>query len=68
MFGVRKIESIETNQRVDPKTLKQFGIKYAKDLIPSTNEFNEISYKGLNKYLKERIFGHDEEIDRGSHI
>ena len=54
-----KIDSIEVDrivQKVEPnKDIKK----------PNNNPIdnNDVTYRGLKNYLKERIFGHDEEID-----
>lgn len=56
-----KIENIETTNKVEKKDFKNLGIKYGSELEPKRNE--DISYTGLRNYLKERIYGHDDEID-----
>ena len=55
-----KVDTIETSKRVVkvPKDLKK-DIKTKK----SEKSSSTISYNGLRKYLKERIYGHDEALD-----
>ncbi len=56
-----KIENVETTKSISEKTLTDLGVKKGYKVKPQEN--NEISYTGLKNYLKERIYGHDEEID-----
>ncbi len=58
-----KVNYYETNMEVDLDSLEEaLWSDPSSKTIPATSG-NEISYQGLRDYIKERIFGHDEEID-----
>jgi ATP-dependent Clp protease ATP-binding subunit ClpX len=59
-----KINYYETNMNVDLDSIDEacWSEPETTNIIPVTSN-TEISYQGLKNYLKERIFGHDEEID-----
>jgi len=58
-----KINYYETNRAVDIKELDDAMEKGKANSNSINNTIREISYQGLRNYLKERIYGHDEEID-----
>ena len=55
-----KVKSFETSKRVETvKTSKETKVKPA----VKKEVKNDFSYNGLCNYIKERVFGHDDEID-----
>ncbi len=56
-----KVNYYETTRDIDFRALESERNKSNRIVIPSENR--EISYTGLRDYIKERIYGHDEEID-----
>ena len=52
-----KVTAVETERKFAPNT--KFNIANERRTLLS----NDISYQGLRKYLKERIYGHEEELD-----
>lgn len=59
-----KVVYYETDRNIDFKELDKAYRKGIDISNPSTDKDNsDISYDGLRKYIKERVFGHDEEID-----
>ena len=72
--GIQKVtikDGTVTGFEVDPIKYKQFKASEvenkARDEAPSASNvpraFEEITLDGLERYLKERIFGHDEELE-----
>ena len=58
-----KVNYYETNMNVDLDSLEEaLWTDPSSKIIPATSS-NEISYQGLRDYIKERIFGHDNEVD-----
>lgn len=58
-----KVNYYETTMKVDFDSLDEaLWSEPNTKIIPATNS-GEVSYKGLRDYIKERIFGHDSEID-----
>ncbi len=55
----KKIEEIETIREVE----SFFSNEKDNKVIISDQETSTISYEGLRKAIKERVFGHDEQID-----
>ncbi len=55
-----KVDTVETNQRII-KVPKDIKVKVKENKKKSTDQ--GITYVGLRNYLKERIYGHDEEIE-----
>ena len=53
-----KMTYVETEHPVDLKSFEKKNIS-----TKQIEEENTISYQGLRKYLRERIYGHEEEID-----
>lgn len=62
-----KISSIETSRKIinadDLKTININVNEENKNTDTNTNIDQSISYRGLKKYIKERVYGHDEEIE-----
>ena len=54
-----KVDSIEVDRNVQKVQEKKIETKD----LPKTTPSGEVSYQGLRKHLRERIYGHDEEID-----
>lgn len=54
-----KVDSIEVDRNVQKVEEKKIETKAS----PKETSTPEISFQGLRKYLKERIYGHDDEID-----
>ena len=54
-----RVKSFESNKRME--TIKSSSKEKKKELKKS--EDSDFSYDGLCKYMKERVFGHDKEID-----
>ena len=55
-----KVDTVETNTRI-VKLPRDVKVEIKDDKRKSNNQ--DISYVGLRDYLKERIYGHDEEVE-----
>lgn len=58
-----KVSEIETNRQVDTKAKTKSTSKKAVKSVPDKPVSTDFSVLGLEKYIKERVFGHDEAIE-----
>ncbi len=60
-----KVEEIETIKKVENQfsSINVADTKNSNDIMHIANSKAQVSYQGLCKYIKERVFGHDKEID-----
>ena len=61
-----KVSSFETSRKisVDRKKEREIDVEAPNVINKEVVESEDLSYQGLKKAIKEKVFGHDEEIDR----